>query len=218
MILIRNESGSKYILDDGADQAENHRSTVTNYFAMTRIRELDPATLTVEQKTVYDAIASGPRGRVRGPLAVWLHRPKLADLAQALGEYCRYGTSLEKRLSELAILIMGRTWNAEFEWWAHKPIALKEGVSEAVVEAIRTGVTPVFDKEDELVVYDFLITLHKDRAIPDALYGRAVAVLGEERVVDLVGIAGYYSLISMTIQVFGIQPPADAPIELKDLK
>jgi 4-carboxymuconolactone decarboxylase len=185
---------------------------------MTRIRELDPATMTAEQKAVHDAIASGPRGRVRGPLAVWLHRPQLADRAQALGEYCRYGTSLEKRLSELAIIIMGRTWNAEFEWWAHKPIALKEGVSEAVVEAIRTGAVPPFDKEDEALVYDFLTTLHKERGIPDALYARAVAVLGEGGVVDLVGIAGYYSLISMTIQVFGVLPPADAPLELKDCK
>jgi 4-carboxymuconolactone decarboxylase len=185
---------------------------------MTRIRELDPATMTAEQKRVHDAIASGPRGRVRGPLAVWLHRPQLADRAQALGAYCRYGTSLEKRLSELAIIIMGRTWNAEFEWWAHKPIALEAGVPEAVVEAIRTRATPVFDKEDEAVVYDFLTTLHKERAIPDALYARAVAALGEDGVVDLVGIAGYYSLISMTIQVFGVLPPDNAPLELKDSK
>jgi 4-carboxymuconolactone decarboxylase len=185
---------------------------------MSRIRELDPAALSAEQKRVYDAIASGPRGRVRGPLAVWLHRPQLADRAQALGEYCRYGTSLEKRLSELAIIIMGRTWNAEFEWWAHKPIALQAGVSEAVVEAIRTNATPVFVKEDEAVVYDFLTTLHAQRGIPDALYARAVATLGEDSVVDLVGIAGYYTLISMTLKVFDVMPPADAPLELKDSK
>jgi 4-carboxymuconolactone decarboxylase len=140
LIPLWNQTDVKYILDGNVDQAQN-----VPFFppfpisTMTRIRELDPATMSAEQKTVYDAIVSGPRGRVRGPLAVWLHRPGLADRAQALGEYCRYGTSLEKRLSELAIIIMGRTWNAEFEWWAHKPIALKEGVSEAVVEAIRTG-------------------------------------------------------------------------------
>jgi 4-carboxymuconolactone decarboxylase len=185
---------------------------------MTRIHNLDPATMTAEQRRVYDAIASSPRGGVRGPLAVWLHRPELADKAQALGTYCRYGTSLEKRLSELAIIILGRIWNAEFEWQAHKPIALQNGVSEAVVEAIRTHVTPVFEMEDEALVYDFVTTLHRERGIPDDLYARAVSILGEGGVVDLVGIAGYYTLVSMTIQAFGVTPLHSDKLELQEKK
>ena len=183
---------------------------------MTRIKDLSPTTMTAEQRAVHDAIASGPRGQVRGPLAVWLHRPKLADRAQALGQYCRYETSLEPRLSELAILMLGRIWGAEFEWWAHKKIALQAGVSPAVIEAIRTHTQPSFLHDDEALVHDFIRQLHQERRISDALYQKAVTLLGEEGVVDLVGIAGYYSLISMTIKVFQVMPPDDAPLELGD--
>jgi 4-carboxymuconolactone decarboxylase len=103
---------------------------------MARLNMPDPSTFSEHQRRVHDAIASGPRGRVRGPLAVWLNRPGLAEQAQALGQYCRYDSSLPPRLSELAILAMAVQWRAEFEWWAHKPIALKAGVSEAVVQAM----------------------------------------------------------------------------------
>lgn len=169
-----------------------------------RLPALDPAALTPEQKAVHDAIASGPRGRVQGPLAVWLHSPQLADCAQRLGAFCRYGTSLEPRLSELAILVTGRAWTAQFEWAVHKPIALKAGLSEAVVDAIRNRSTPPFEREDERVVHDFAMTLHIDRRVPQALYEDAVRVLGTTAVVELVGILGYYTLISMTINAFNV--------------
>ena len=169
-----------------------------------RLPALDPAALTPEQRTVYDAIASGPRGRVQGPLAVWLHSPGLADNAQRLAAFCRYGTSLEPRLSELAILVTGRAWSAQFEWAVHKPIALKAGLSEAVVDAIRNRPTPPFERDDERVVHDFAMTLHIDRKVPQALYEAAVRTLGLAGVVDLVGILGYYTLISMTINAFNV--------------
>lgn len=181
---------------------------------MARIKELQPAAMTAEQQEVYQAIASGPRGRVHGPLAVWLHRPKLADRAQALGRYCRYETSLPPRLSELAIIILGRIWGAEFEWWSHKRTALLAGISPAVVEAIRTHSQPAFEREDEAVVYAFVTTLHDRRSVPDEMYQKAVKFLGEEGVVDLVGIAGYYTLISMTIKVFEVMPPDGVAREL----
>lgn len=181
---------------------------------MSRIAPPDPETLTPRQKEVYDAIASGPRGRVRGPLAVWLHRPDLADAAQRLGRYCRYDTSLPPRLSELAILATARVWNSEFEWAAHKPIALEAGISPRIVEAIRTGGVPAFEKDDEAVVYDFAVTLHSERKVSDALYARAVEVLGEETVVDLTGLLGYYTLISMTINVFEVPLPEGVEPEL----
>ena len=181
---------------------------------MKRIADLDPTTMDAEQRSVYQAIASGPRAGVRGPLAVWLHRPGLADRAQQLGEYCRYGSSLPPRLSELAILMMGRHWGAEYEWAAHKPIALQAGISPTVVEAIRTGMAPPFTNDDEALVHAFVTALHARHAIDDALYARAVQSLGEGGVVDLVGIAGYYTLISMTIKVFDLAPPDGAVAEL----
>ena len=181
---------------------------------MTRLADLDPATMTDAQKEVFDAIASGPRKGVRGPLAVWLHRPELARQAQALGRYCRYDSSLPPRLSELAILVLASVWQAEYEWYAHKPIALEAGIDPAAVEAIRTGATPVFRQADEEIVHRFVVELHRERRVSNATYAQAVALLGEGRVVDLVGIAGYYTLISMTINVFEVTPPAGVAPEL----
>lgn len=180
-----------------------------------RLPTLDPAQLSPEQKAIHDAIAAGPRGRVQGPLAVWLHSPGLADNAQRLGAFCRFGTSLEPRLSELAILVTGRVWTAQFEWAVHKPIALKAGLSEAVVDAIRNRGTPPFERADERVVHDFARALHLDRKVPQALYDEAVATLGVTAVVELVGILGYYTLISMTINAFNVPLEGELTAELE---
>jgi 4-carboxymuconolactone decarboxylase len=181
---------------------------------MPRIPDLDPAAMDQAQRRVYDDIMAGPRKAVGGPLAVWLRRPQLADHAQALGRYCRYETSLPPRLSELAILTLARIWGAEYEWYAHAPIALEAGVAPALVEAIRTHATPVFTRRDEELVHTLLVALHRERQVSDALYARAVAELGENGLVDLVGLAGYYTLISMTINVFEVRPPAGTPNQL----
>ena len=184
---------------------------------MTRLPDLDPDQMTPAQREVHDAIASGPRKGVRGPLAIWLHRPELARHAQALGRYCRYDTSLPPRLSELAILVLGATWRSEYEWAAHKPIALEAGIAAEVVEAIRVGATPGFQQADEAAVHAFVTELHATRFVSDATYARAVQQLGQDGVVDLVGIAGYYTLISMTINVFQVPPPPGVAAELGDL-
>ena len=118
------------------------------------------------------------------------------------------------RLSELAILTTARVWSSEFEWSAHKPIALEAGLSPDIIEAIRTHQNPIFEHEDEAVVHAFSKTLHTDRHIDDELYTRAVDVLGEAAVVDLTGILGYYTLISMTINVFEVHKPNGASAEL----
>jgi len=181
---------------------------------MSRIAPPDRERMSERQREVYEAIRSGPRRQVRGPLAVWLRRPELADRAQALGHYCRYDTLLSSRLSELAILTVARIWGSEFEWWAHKAIALRAGLSEAVVEAIRTNQEPVFEKADEAVVSAFTRAVHLERRVSDALYAHAVKILGEEAVVDLVGILGYYALISITISVFDVDLPDGAEPDL----
>ncbi|MEZ5931966.1 MAG: carboxymuconolactone decarboxylase family protein [Alphaproteobacteria bacterium] len=179
-----------------------------------RLTPPDPKRYSERQQEVHEAIASGPRGGVRGPLAIWLHRPELAAAAQALGRYCRYDTLLEPRLSELAILVTARVFGSEYEWHAHKPIALKAGLSEAVVEAIRAGKTPPFERRDEALVHAFAEAAHRGRNVSEALYDEAVAMLGAEAVVDLVGLLGYYTLISLTINIFGVSPPAGCAREL----
>ena len=164
------------------------------------------------QRRVHDAIVAGPRGRVRGPLAVWLHRPGLAEHAQALGRYCRYDSSLSPALSELAILTIAAWWKSDFEWWAHAPIAVQAGVPTQAVDAMRRGIRPQFPDAEQAMVHEFASTLLRRREIPDELYERALALLGRDRVVDLVGVCGYYTLISMTLNVFRIPAPeGEAP-------
>ncbi|MEJ2660967.1 MAG: hypothetical protein P8Z73_09625, partial [Desulfobacteraceae bacterium] len=180
---------------------------------MARVEPPDYENFTDAQKRIYHEIASGPRGRVRGPLAVWLVRPDLADNAQKLGQYARYDTILPPRLSELAILLTARIWTSEFEWWAHKKIAERAGISEAIIESIRMGKRPVYRAMDEKIVHDFSVSLHHRRKVDDETYGRAIEVLGQKGVVDLVGILGYYTLVSMTINVFDVAIPQDEKAE-----
>lgn len=173
--------------------------------------ELDESRLTPEQRAVFDAIRSGPRGKVEGPLRVWLQSPELASRAQALGAFCRYGTSLPPRLSELAILVTGAHWRSGFEWAAHAPIALAAGLPAELIEAIRTGGKPVFPDRETAAVWRFANELTARRTVSDAVFAEARAVLGTGGVVELVGILGYYTLISMTINVFEVPLPPGVP-------
>ena len=172
---------------------------------------LDEAALSPDQQRIFQAIQSGPRGIVEGPLRVWLQSPGLAETAQQLGAFCRYGTSLPPRLSELAIILVGAHWQAGFEWAVHAPIALKAGVGADIVEAIRTGESPVFAAEDEAAVHAFSVELLRDRKVSDATFARTEALLGTAGAVDLVGVLGYYTLICMTINAFHVPlPPGGA--------
>lgn len=171
---------------------------------------LDEATLTPEQRAVHDAILQGPRGVVEGPLRVWLHSPGLAERAQALGAYCRYGTSLPTRLSELAILVVGAHWQSGFEWHAHAPIALAAGVAPETIAAIKAGQTPQFPDDAARVVHGFACELMRARRVSDTTFAGAVRHLRQQGVADLVGILGYYTLISMTINAFHVPVPPGA--------
>jgi 4-carboxymuconolactone decarboxylase len=182
---------------------------------MSRYRELKREELSPEQQTAWDGIVSGPRGRVSGPFNVLLLSPALAEKAQRLGQFARYDSSLPPRLSELAILVTGRYWSAQYEWFAHRRLALEAGVSEDVVNAIRDGMAPDFDKEDERVVYNFATTLHRDKRVSDAVFEATKAVLGERGLVDLIGICGYYTLISMTLNAFRVPLPEGHVPELR---
>jgi len=170
--------------------------------------------LSADQQRVADAITGGMRGEIPGPLAMWLLRPELADRAQRLGEYARYQTCLAPALSEVAILAVARHWGSEYEWHAHKRIALAAGVSPQVIERIRSRQTPAWESLEQETVYAFAKALLDDRKVNDSLFEQAVGALGQDGVVDLVGILGYYSLISMTINVFDVPLPEGAAPEL----
>ncbi|WP_202075741.1 carboxymuconolactone decarboxylase family protein [Pseudooceanicola pacificus] len=176
-----------------------------------RLSPPDPAAYTPRQQEVHDMIVASPRGRVVGPLALWLNRPELAAGATALGTYLRYNTALSPLLSELAIITTARCWNAEFEWFAHKKLALEAGLDPAIADAIRDRQTPSFADEEQEVVFLFTQATMEQRRTDDALYARTLKALGQDRLVDLVGLIGYYSFVSVTLNNFNVLPenPAD---------
>ncbi len=170
--------------------------------------------MSAQQRQVVAAIAAGPRGRYPGgPFEAWLRSPALADRAQALGEFVRYKTSLPTRLTELAILVTARVWTAQFEWQVHAPIALKNGLSQLVIDAICAGRRPEFEAVDEALIYDFCRELYATKTVSSPTFAAMAAMFGEQALVELVGLLGYYAMISMTLNVFDIQTPqADTPL------
>jgi len=182
-----------------------------------RFPVLKPDQLTDAQKRVYDSISSGPRGAVRssrgpggavrGPWGPLLRSPELTDRVQKLGEYLRFNSSLPARLSEFAIIINARFWDSKYEWSSHKPLAIKGGLAESIASDLAQNKRPANMKPDEELVYDFCTTLHREHFIPDPLFKRAVAMLGEGGVMDLIGVSGYYTLISMVLNVAEIPLP-----------
>jgi 4-carboxymuconolactone decarboxylase len=176
-----------------------------------RVPELSYGELSPDQKEIFDEIVAGPRGRVNGPFLVWLHRHELLRRGQALGLYCRFNSGLAPRLSELTILIVSINWGAATEWHDHSVNAIKLGVDAEALEALRVGGTPHFKQEDERTLYAFVSELLKTHKVSDQTYKRAVEVFGQDLVIDLVGIVGYYCLIAMTLNVFEVPLPEGAP-------
>lgn len=162
------------------------------------------------QRALLASLRAGPRGASitpRGPFAVWMHAPELGELAQKLGAHCRYGTALPPRLSEFAILCTARIWRAQYEWFAHAPMAEKGGVKIKTIEDLRHGRAPKSARPDERAIYAFIQELYKTKRVSDRTYKRVEALLGDKATVELVGILGYYVLISMTLNVFHMLPP-----------
>jgi 4-carboxymuconolactone decarboxylase len=174
---------------------------------MSRLHDLAYDQMTAEQRRVHDEIAAGPRGTVEGPLKVWLRSPGLADPAQKLGAFARFRSSLPPELSELAILVTAQAWQADFEWYAHARLARAASIPHGVIEAIRAGVQPELADPRARAVYAVARELQITRALSDATYAMAEASLGATGMVDLVGILGYYTLVSMTLNAFQVRTP-----------
>jgi len=175
-----------------------------------RLALVDEPHMNNTQRELLEAIRSGPRGASitpRGPFAVWMHAPEFGHLAQALGGHCRFKTALPPRLSEFAILCTARRWRAQYEWFAHAPMAEKGGVKTKTIEDLRLGRVPRSAAKDERAIYDFIQELYKTRRVGDRTYKRVHSLLGDAATVELVGILGYYALISMTLNVFRMMPP-----------
>ena len=181
---------------------------------MARIELTPEAERTPEEREVCEEAVSGLRGRVPAPMIAWLKNPELARRGQRLGELLRYQTTLEPRLSELAILVTARHWSSHHEWTAHKREGLKAGMDPDVVAAIAARQEPALRDERERAVYDVARALFATRRLPDALYRRGGAVLGERGLVELVGIVGYYSMVALTLNAFELRLPENFAPEL----
>ena len=178
---------------------------------MSRIPPLSPAQMNESQRRICDEILRTRSGAwFHGPYDALLLQPSLAAPAQELGRFVRFDTSLEPRLSELAILIVARHWDCDFEWHQHAPLATHAGISAADVEALRAGVKPPTLKDDEHVVLHFVTSLLKQHRITDSDYHKAQTLLSVVGVVELTGLIGYYTFLAFTLLAHEISLPEGA--------
>ena len=170
--------------------------------------------LNAEQQTAAQAIIDGPRGALYGPFVPLIRSPELMEAAQRLGEYLRYRSAIGTRLSELAILVTARQWDQQVEWAIHAPLAVENGIAPAAVDAIAERRMPGGLPPDEQAVHDFCIELQQHKRVSDATYAQALKLFGEQGVVDLMGINGYYTFLAMVMNGAQTAVPASAALPL----
>jgi 4-carboxymuconolactone decarboxylase len=178
---------------------------------ITRFLPMKAEQLNPEQKKWADMISAPPRNAkfVNPPYRAYIYNPDLANRLTALSEYLRWNTSLPPRLSELAILITARQWTAQYEWYAHYPLALKGGLDPKIADAVAAGKRPDGMKEDEAALYDLASELYRDKKVSDPVYKAALGQFGERGIMDIIGIIGYYDLVSMTLITMQAGAPDD---------
>ena len=180
---------------------------------MSRLPQLSRETLEPAAQAVWDRIASGARGGVGGPFTALILSPELCSRVEQLGVFIRYECSVPMRLRELAILCVGQYWQADYEWFAHAPIAAKQGVPAAVIAAVGAGAESIpFDAPADAVVVGFVRALLRTGRVPEAEFAAAQALLGQKATVELTGLVGYYSLLAMQLNTFEVAPPPTVPI------
>ena len=171
---------------------------------MTRHYRLPPIPadqLTADQQAVVDEMLAGPRGAVIGPFVATLRSPELTRRLQRLGEYIRFTAALPAKLREMAILLTAQEWKQGFEWDVHAPLAAKAGLGAAVIAAIAEGREPASTDRGESLVYAVITELHRTRAVSDATYSAACTEFGEQGVIDLIALIGYYTTLAMIMNV-----------------
>ncbi len=184
---------------------------------MSRLPELRRDDLDPAGQDVWDRIV-GTRGHelvtetggLSGPFNAFLHAPDIGRRLASLGAALRFGTSIERRLTEVAIITVGSQWKAEFEWWAHATMARRHGVADAAVDAIGRGEEPAFEADDERAVYAVASELGRTGQLSQASYDAACALLGDTGMVELVTLCGYYTLVSFLLNAFEVSLPPGA--------
>ncbi|MCY3827860.1 MAG: carboxymuconolactone decarboxylase family protein [Rhodospirillaceae bacterium] len=185
------------------------KAAATNRERIAKLERLTglPDTLDARQQALHDRIASGPRGRVAGPLALWLHSPELCERAQALGEHLRFNNVLPKALSEMTILIVSAHHRCDYEWHVHAQIAEREGLPADTIAAVKAGRKPDGLPEDADALYDFATGLLRDNAVSDAAYRGVAEHFGTAGVVELAALIGYYQIGAHTLNAVDFRIP-----------
>jgi 4-carboxymuconolactone decarboxylase len=179
-----------------------------------RLKLLSPGEMNESQRQTYDESIAGKRGKPPAPMMAWLNSPDMARHATRLGEVLRYDTIFPAKLSEIAILVTARHWTAHYEWYAHKRLALAGGMEPKIIDAIRDRRTPEFDDPKGKMIYDVAKSLHEGHGVEKGLYDEAVKLLGERGVVEVIGLCGYYTMVSMTLNTFAFELPEGEVPEL----
>jgi 4-carboxymuconolactone decarboxylase len=178
-----------------------------------RFKPLSYDEMTEPQKAMIEHLLAGPRSGADGPFNVLLRSPEMGDLAQQFGAATRFKSSLPRKLNELAIIVTARYWTAQYEWYAHRRSAVDAGLSPAIADAIARGQRPSEMGKDEEVIYNFCTEMLNTKQVSDATFAAAKAAVGEKGVVDLIGVMGWYSTVSMILNADryplpeGVQPP-----------
>lgn len=178
-----------------------------------RLAQLTESALNPAQRGLLDTLRSGPRGpsvSLEGPFACYMHAPEVGHVIQELAAFCRFKTRLEKRLSEFAILAIGRIWKAQFEFHVHATEAERAGVAPKTIADLKAGRVPARAPKDERAIYDFVTELHKKRRVSDRTYAKVQQILGDGGVVELLAILGSYTLTCMVLDTFRVPLRAGA--------
>lgn len=175
-----------------------------------RMPPLERAAMDEAQRKAADELAAGPRGGVKGPFIPLLRSPELMDRLQKVGEYLRFHSSLEPRISEFVMCVVSRQWTQPFEWAVHVPLALKAGVNPETIAALADGRHPVGMAADEAIAYEFCAELERNHGVSEATYRQSVDQFGERGLMDLLGLVGYFTTVSMVMNVAHTPPPPDA--------
>nr|WP_198980560.1 carboxymuconolactone decarboxylase family protein [Herbaspirillum sp. ASV7] len=178
--------------------------------AADRLPTIPPDQYTPEQKEAAEQFLAARKVPVFGPFEPLMHSPQVMSQARAMGDYLRYNSAIGNTLSELVILITAREWTQDYEWYVHYPIALKAGIKPEIASAIADGRRPVGMSEDEEIVYDYSIELHRNKRVSDRSFERAEKRFGKKGVVDLAGINAYYTLLAMQMNAAQYQAPKDS--------
>jgi 4-carboxymuconolactone decarboxylase len=179
-----------------------------------RLKLLSPGEMSADQKQTYDEAIAGKRGSAPAPMMAWLNSPAMARHATRLGEELRFNTLFPAKLSEIAILVTARHFTAHYEWWAHRRLALKGSMDPKIIDAIRDRRTPTFDDPQGKTIYEVAKSLHEGHGLSKTLYDEAVAVLTERGLIEIIGLCGYYTLVSLTLNTFEFGLPQGEVSEL----